>query len=146
MLNVECFRSAENRKNFLWRSSIQTVCSVHSLRMKRFHFLSAAMAWVLLLAGSAQAQSPPSTPGLTTGLLKLFGDITAFTAKVDVQVLDKTGREALRMPITFTVLDGKIRVDTDFNQVKTPDLSASALAELKRVRMDRVTSLLRPDE
>jgi len=104
------------------------------------------MALVLLIAGPSAPAQLGSTPGLSTGLLKLFGNTTAFTAKVDVQVLDKTGREALRMPITFAVLDGKIRVETDFNQVKTPDLTASALAELKRDRMDRVTSLLRPDE
>src|ERR1041385_468692 len=97
------FLLSRGTEKFLWPRSIQTVCSVRSLRMKRFHFLSAAAALVLFAAGhSGGAQLPGSAPGLSTGLLKLFGGINAFTAKVDVQVLDKTGQEALHPPINFT--------------------------------------------
>jgi hypothetical protein len=104
--------------------------------------ISAFLAF--LLAGfSAFAQMPDNVNG---ALIQLFGNITAFSAATDVQVLDKTQKEWARTQMDFAVLDGKIRVDIDMARMKNTNLKPEMLSQLKQLHMDRVASISRPDK
>jgi hypothetical protein len=78
--------------------------------------------------------------------MKLFAAHPAFTAKVEVQVLDAYQKESVRMPVDWTVLDGKVRLEVDMEKMVSPDAPASKIAEAKQAGMSRVASLFRPDK
>jgi hypothetical protein len=102
----------------------------------------------LLAVSAAFGQMPAgdSAIGLNSAMLKLFGNITAFTAHVDVQVLDASQAERLRTPMTFSTLDSRLRIEIDMSQIHGKDLPPAAVAGLKQLGMDRVISLLRTDK
>jgi hypothetical protein len=103
---------------------------------------------VLLLANlNARAQMPGGAGAeMSSSLLKLFGDITAFNAKADVRVLDASDKETARMPMDFSLLDKKIRLEIDLAQVKSSDMPPGAAASLRQMGMAHVISLFRPDK
>src|ERR1044071_4948538 len=97
--------------------------------MYRFHFSRASLAVIsllLLTAFAAFAQLPggDGSPGVSTAMLKLFGNVTAFTARAAVQVSDSSKVEQLRTPMIFAALDGKLRVEIDMAQIHGKDLSS----------------------
>ena len=119
--------------------------------MSKFRFARMSVAVVLpflFAASSAFAQLPggDGSPGVSTALLKLFGSVTAFTARADVQVVDSSKVEHLRTPMMFAALDGKLRVEIDMTLIRGKKLPPAAVASLKQLGMDRVVSLLRPDK
>jgi len=83
---------------------------------------------------------------MTTALIKLFGDVAAFTAKADIQVLDDSQQELSNMPMDFALLDKRIRVDIDQAQTKSRSMPPGAAETLKQMGMARVVSILRPDK
>lgn len=103
---------------------------------------------LIMASFTAPAQLPggDGSPGVSTAMLKLFGANTAFTARADVQVVAGGGAEQLRSPMTFAVLDGRLRVEIDMAQIRGKELLPAAVASLKPLGMDRVVSLLRPDK
>ena len=101
------------------------------------------------LAGSAaiaQAPSAGAPTSINTAFVKLFGAVGSFTAKVEAQVLDPAQTETVRMPMSFAVLDGKVRLEIDVAQMQGKNLPASTIAGLKERGMDRVVSVFRPDK
>jgi len=78
--------------------------------------------------------------------MKLFGAYPAWTAKVEVQVLDAAQRETVRMPVDWAVLDGKARLEVDMEQMKSKDIPAGTIAGWKQAGMSRVVSVFRPDK
>jgi hypothetical protein len=78
--------------------------------------------------------------------VKLFGDVTAFSARLDTQVLDMSGQEWLNMPMDFAALDQKIRLDINLEQSTSRDMPAGAIASLKQSGMERMVSISRPDK
>ena len=117
---------------------------MNSIKTKCYSVLAAAM-----LAGfGAHAQLPGggSPAGISAALIKLFGDIKAFSAKADVQVLDKDGKETTSAPMDFALLDEKIRVQMDLTQMKNKDFPEGAAATLKQMGMAQVISIIRPDQ
>jgi len=109
--------------------------------------------WLLAVAlsaacvtASAQLPGGDGSPGLSTAMLKLFGGVTTFSARVDVQVLDQTQTEHVRTPMLFAELDGRLRVEIDMGLMRGKDLPPAAVAGLKQLGMDRVISLSRPDK
>src|SRR5262245_21490743 len=113
--------------------------------MKRSGLSAATLVHLLLLAAPAcYAQLPGGS--LNAALTRLFGPAAAFTANADVQVLDKAQQEAVRMPMKFSVLGEKIRVDTDMTRMKNRELLPEVVAEMKREGLDRVSSVIRPDK
>ncbi len=110
--------------------------------------LEILLAAALLGASTAasHAQLPgDSTSGISAALTKLFGDSTSFTTKADVQVLDKSDKEWLRTPMNITVLDGKVRAEIDMMQAKSRDLPPAVLDSFKKMGMEHLISILRPD-
>src|SRR5689334_3014724 len=81
--------------------------------------------------GFAQVPGAGSPAGVNATLTKLFGNVTAFSARSEVQVLDKDRKEKVSTPMNFALLDNKIRVEIDMTQMKNKDLPASAAASLK---------------
>jgi len=107
---------------------------------------------VLLLAigvfvgHGARAQLPGgSQAGMNAAMLKMFGDITAFSSKADVRVQERGAREPMTMTVDFAMLDGKVRMDLDMSTVKSKQLPADLLAGYKSAGMDKVATVLRPD-
>lgn len=98
----------------------------------------------LLTAFGAYAQMPGGS--MTSALTKLFGDINAFSAKAEVQVLDDSQREISNVPMDFALLDKRIRVDIDQSQTKSRSMPAGTAETLKQMGMSRVVSILCPDK
>jgi hypothetical protein len=119
--------------------------------MKIFSFntrLSATLSIILLANHPTFAQLPSASPGsgVNAAFVKLFGSVSAFTAKAETRVLDRSQEQLLRMPMEFTSLDGKVRLDIDLSQVQSKNFSPSTLASLKQAGMDRLVSIFRPDK
>jgi len=87
-----------------------------------------------------------SPAGVNALLTRLFGDNTAFSAKADVRVIDKTQKESMAMPMNFAFLDGKVRVEVDMTQMKGNAVPPGAAESMKQMGMDRIASVIRPDK
>lgn len=108
--------------------------------------LPCAAAVMLAAVFPLKAQMPQGqTPGLNAAMAKFFGDNNAFTANVSTTILDAQGKETMTMPMSYALLDGKIRSEVDMTKVKSKDLEGSA-ASLKQMGMDRTVSIVRPDK
>src|SRR6516225_5833326 len=89
-----------------------------------------------LLGSGAHAQLPGAAPGgINAALIKLFGDVNAFSAQTEVRVLDKSQQETLNAPMEFALLDKKIRVALDMGQMKGKDVPPGATDALKQMGM-----------
>lgn len=91
----------------------------------------------------AQFDGPAST-GVSASLIRLFGTNNAFTAEAEVQVLGKDNKEVIGTPMTFTLLGNKIRVEVDLARMRNR-LQPDAVAQMKPLGLDRVTSIIRPE-
>jgi hypothetical protein len=111
---------------------------------RKFHL---TVAGIFLASLNTFAQMPGGdAAGMTSALTKLFGDINTFTAKAEVQVLDTSDKEIAVMPMDFSLLDKKIRVEMDLTQVKNTSMPPGAATTLKQMGMAQVISLIRPDK
>lgn len=95
-----------------------------------------------------QAQVPGAggPAGMTAAMSKLFGDVKNFSAKAEAQVLDGSQKEMVKMPMDFTFLDGKMRVQIDMGQMKNSNMPPGAADQLKQMGMANVVSIIRPDK
>lgn len=103
----------------------------------------------MLLAGfTAGAQVPGAggPAGMSAAISKLFGDITAFTAKAEVQVLDSSQKEVISMPMDFSLLDKSIRVEMDMTQMKNSQMPPGVANSLKQMGMAHVISVISPSK
>ena len=105
-----------------------------------------ATLWLGNLSASAQMPGSDSPAGVNALLTKLFGDITAFSAKADVRVVDKTQKESMSVPMNFVFLDSKVRVEVDMAQMKGKAMPPGSAESMKQMGMDRVASVIRPDK
>jgi hypothetical protein len=102
---------------------------------------------VTLAGQSAVAQLPQANvPGLDAALTKLFGNNNAFTATATARLLDEKETETMSMPMSYALLDGKIRSEIDMTQVKSKQMPAEANAMLKQMGVDKMVSIVRPDK
>ena len=106
-------------------------------------------AVVLLLLGSlvvARAQfDAPGSPGVSASLIRLFGTNTSFTAQVEYQLLNRSNKELVSLPMNFARLDNRIRVEIDLAKMKN-QVQPDALAQVKPLGMDQIITMLRPDQ
>jgi hypothetical protein len=106
--------------------------------------LAAAGVW---FCSSALAQMPGGSPGgVNAALTQLFGKHNTFTAKAQMQALDKDKAEIASGPLDFAMLDGNVRVDVDISQLKSKQMPAEALASLKQLGMEKIASVFRADK
>jgi hypothetical protein len=112
--------------------------------------LGAAILFCALTSSVAFGQLPGGGSSLSTAMMKLFGDVTAFTAHADVQMLDAKQAERVRTPMNFTALDGKLRVEIDMTQMhgskEAEKQLQTAVNSLKQLGMEHLIILLRPDK
>lgn len=92
---------------------------------------------------SGFAQGAPQT-GINAAMIKMFGDIKAFTAKANVRLLDKDQKETSTMPMTMALRDGKMRTDMDLSEVKMGGIPPEAAAMMKQAGMDKMVTLIDP--
>src|SRR6266850_3659928 len=86
--------------------------------IKRIHSLTVLLSIVgLCPCARAQFGSPGGQAGLNAAMTKLFGETKSFTSQAEVKMLDKGGTETMTMPMTFSMLEGKIRADIDMARV-----------------------------
>lgn len=98
-------------------------------------------------AGGLQAQDTVgASPGLNAALVRLFGNHQAFTARLELRMVDGQGKETLNAPMKFSMLEGKMRGDLDVTRLKAKDLPALAGTAAKSVGMTEVITLVRPDK
>ncbi|HVM47295.1 MAG TPA: hypothetical protein VMU04_04670 [Candidatus Acidoferrum sp.] len=105
-----------------------------------------ALGFLLPCAVNAQIPTAGSPTGLNAAFVKLFGNVSAFSARLDTQVLDSSDKEWVRMPMQFAALDNKVRMDINLEQTVSRDLPASMISGLKNAGMERIVSIFRPDK
>jgi hypothetical protein len=106
--------------------------------MKRILTIISAAA--MLVSPTAWAQGMSS--GLGT-MAKFFGDNKAFTAKVDATVKTPAQTAPMSMEMNISMLDGKLRMDTDASKTKGNE---AFIAQMKQMRMDKSVNIVRPDK
>src|SRR3974377_1906186 len=116
--------------------------------------LPGLLTLTLLVHTVANAQIPTagSPTGINAAFVKLFGDVSAFSARLDTQVFDSSDKEWVRLPLDFAALENKIpletntRTDIDLEQTVSRDLPASLITGLKNAGMQKIISIFRPDQ
>jgi hypothetical protein len=102
------------------------------------------IAAVGLLCATGSAQQMPGPPGsMNAALSKLFGNIP-FTGKAEFRVLDSSMRETTIMPLTYSMLDGRTRLDVEVAEMKSVQMPAAAALFMKQ--LGTLTAIIRPDE
>src|SRR5687767_5084750 len=128
--------------HFCWpEACVWASILIMNLKVWSFAFVLANLAQVAL-AQLPQAQ----VPGLDAAMAKLFGDNNAFSATATARLVDEKQIEMMSMPMSYALLDGKVRSEVDMAQVKSKDMPAEASATFKEMGMDKVVSIVRPDK
>ena len=112
--------------------------------MKRILFPS--FAALVIFSWPSLAQVAPPSPNVPAALAKCFGNVTAFSAKCELRVLDRNDKEKFAAPTEFAMLDGKFRMELDMTQVKGQGIQQEQAAMLKQMGMDKLVSITRPDK
>lgn len=126
---------------------IQELIARRSIRIRGRRILLSvllAVGWSGEVGLFAQLDGPGS-PGVTASLIRLFGTNTAFTAQAEVQILGADQKERVGLPMVLTRLDSRIRVEVDMARMRNRE-QPDALARLAPLGLDRVVSLIRPEQ
>jgi len=121
------------------------IASMNYCRKRIAGHISILLALLSPLSAMAQIPGAGSPSGVSASLAKLFSDFPGFTAKAELQVLDKTRKEWLSTPMNFAVLGTQLRADLDLTKAKNEEVAASAAA-LKQMGMAEVVSIVCPDK
>jgi len=121
-----------------------------------FSFLSASLLLLFSvnvrsqfgpLSGAAGGLSaPPSGPRFGGAMSKLFGEHTAFTAKMQMEIKEAGSTDVMSMPGKFSFLEGKTRFDIDLAESKGTKMPAQVAAQMKALGMGEVVMISRPDK
>ena len=103
-------------------------------------------AWLSCVSASLAQIPGGSAAGFNASLTRLFGDVTAFSAKAEARVLDEQDKEVMVAPMDFALLDRKIRIDIDLTQAKSRDFSPEMIAMMKQQGLANMVSIVRPDK
>ena len=109
-------------------------------------------AWLLLVsvfglsAVSVQAQLLDSSAGLGAGLVKLFGETKAFSARANVHVFTTNRQEVLRGPMNFALLDGRMRMEFDLAAMQGPSVPAGQIKLMSQAGLNQIASIVRLDK
>lgn len=86
----------------------------------------------------------PPHPHFNSSIVKLFGDNSAFTANMEVEM--KANGGTLSIPGKLAFLDGKSRFEMDTTKMKAPNMPAAAAEQMKQMGMAEIISIMRPDK
>jgi hypothetical protein len=95
---------------------------------------------------SAFAQRGTPMSGIDATMIKMFGDVKAFTAPAEVHLLDKELKETSVMPMTFSLRDGKMRAELDVSEAKGVAMPPEAAGMMKQAGLDKMVTLIQPDK
>jgi hypothetical protein len=110
-------------------------------------FVLPLLAALLLAPVLAFAQMPGAGANMMdSAMLKLFGTHTAFSCKAEFHVVDASPKGANIVPLGLSIEDGKMRMDVDFAEVKSPDMPPAMVPTLKQLGMDQSVIIQRPDK
>jgi hypothetical protein len=102
---------------------------------------------VCLLASmvTAHAQMPgeQAMKSMSFLLPKLVGSNTNFTALTSVEV---TGQDTVSLNVNFALSEGKIKTELDMADMKSTQLPAEMITQLKAAGMNKLISIVRPDK
>jgi hypothetical protein len=112
--------------------------------MNRLFFTLTLALAAFATSGFGQGNAPAA--GINATMLKMFGDIKAFTARAEARLLDEGQKEISAMPMTIALRDNKLRAEMDMSQAKGGAIPAEAAAMLKQVGMDRMITVVRPEK
>lgn len=117
----------------------------HNLRLP-LAALCLGLLWPGLPAAFGQgAGSVAGANPMNAAMMKLFGSATAFSARADLHVTEKTNQHT-DLPVVIAVLDGKTRMEADLNLVKSTELPPALVPTLKQLGMDQMVIISRPDK
>lgn len=108
--------------------------------------------WLGLALASAQLGAPgglggtPRGPRLSGSMTKLFGENSAFTAAMEMQMKNDGGTEVMTVPGKVSFLDGKSRFEMELTKIQGNQLPAEAAGQVKALGMDTVVMLSRLDQ
>jgi hypothetical protein len=109
-------------------------------------FILTALIITGLAAAQAQPNGPSGGPHFGAALSKLFGDNQAFTTHVEFQMPDPSSGHIMTMPGKMTFDSGKSRFEMNLSDVKGLAIPPGAVAQMKAMGMDAVTTISRPDK
>ena len=87
----------------------------------------------------------PGGPQLGGAMSKLFGDNQAFSAGLEMQVTDKSGKP-ITMPGKLSFDAGKQRFEVNLADMKGGQMPPDAAAQMKSMGMDQIVTIARPDK
>ena len=109
--------------------------------------LHTAIAGVMLGGVTVCAQVGGGAPGgMSAALFKLFGTNQAFSAKVEIQVMDSSQQELANVPMGFLALDKKIRMEMDLMKMRNKQMPPGMADSLKQLGMAQLVNIMRPDK
>lgn len=109
--------------------------------------------WFVTLLGlgliSVSAQpggpgGPPKGPNFGGSMSKLLGEVTSFSANLEVTTKTPTGGD-LTIPGKIAFLEGKSRFEMDMSQAKGTSLPPQMAEQIKAMGMDKMEIIARPD-
>ena len=106
------------------------------------------LASAIVCLGLLPAYSQPGAPGgphLGGAMSKLFGDNQTFSAGLEMQVTDKSGKP-MTMPGNFSFDAGKSRFEINMADMKGGQMPPNAAAQMKAMGMDQMVTISRPDK
>lgn len=108
---------------------------------------SLCFATLVVASFAAFAQSGPGGPttGLDANLNKLFGSNAAFTARAEIKTSGNAGMD-MTMTMNFAVDGKKTRSEVNMADMKSESIPPDAIANMKQMGIDRVVSIVRPDQ
>lgn len=83
---------------------------------------------------------------MTANMAKFFGDNKAFTATATASMQNPNGGGTMTMEVKMYMLDGKTRQEMDMNKMKGAAMPPGAMAQMKKMGMDKSVSIVRPDQ
>lgn len=87
-------------------------------------------------------------PGAQFGgaMNKIFGDHKFFSADLQTEMADATGKSELSVPAKMVFLEGKSRLELDISQAKGPSIKPEMAAQIQMMGMSEMTAISRPDK
>jgi hypothetical protein len=106
--------------------------------------LSLALLGSSLFSTHAQMGGSPG-PRMNGSMAKLFGQNSAFSADSEMQMKDSSG-ETMTLPGKMAFDSGKSRFEMNMSEAKGSKMPPDAAAQMKKMGMDQMVSISRPDK
>jgi hypothetical protein len=115
------------------------------------YWLSLTAAFLGFVLVPAYPQLGPASGGAKGSVfgatvIKLFGDHTAFSAKVEMEATPPDGTEPMIIPGTVRFLDGKTRFEMDMTQARGGRVPSGMGEQLKVLGMGEMVIITRPEK